>query len=279
MTQNTGLSMQVIGQVIGVCRFSYPAIGGFQVEHDSIQARKAYLWAPERLEERFRLFETISLPALRAQTDPDFQFLIVTGDDFPEPHAKRLRALIRDLPQARILPLPPARMRLAMKDVINGHRDPNQLSLQFRLDDDDAVTVDFVAHLRQTARQCAGLLDQHRSFAIDGSVGYYARVDANGIASTDPLYRPYDAAGLGICTRPGTPATIFNFNHKKLPQRMPGVTFSDQPMYVRTHNEFNDSRQKPVQQFNMTPLSPERAQEFKDRFAIDIDHLRQVYAG
>ena len=265
-------------QVLGLCRFSYPAIGGFQVEHDSIEDRKAYLWAEARLEERFRLFEAVALPALRRQTDDDFTFLIVVGDDFPEPHASRLADLVAGMPQVRIVPTAPGRMRLVMKDIIAAHKDPDVPCLQFRLDDDDAVSIDFVAHLRQTAIDCAGLLTRNRCFAIDGSVGYYARVGAFGIESTDPLHRPYDTAALAICAKAGASVTIMNFNHKKIPQNMPGVTFSDRPMYVRTHNDYNDSRQKPVQQFKMTPLAPERAMEFEDRFAISIDHVKSVFA-
>ncbi|MCP3879258.1 MAG: hypothetical protein GY701_12850, partial [Sulfitobacter sp.] len=49
-------------QVLGLCRFSYPALGGFQVGHDSTADRIAYLYDPARLEERFRLFETVALP-------------------------------------------------------------------------------------------------------------------------------------------------------------------------------------------------------------------------
>ena len=45
-------------QVIGLCRFSYPGEGGFQVTHDSLRARMAHLYAPARMEERFATFET-----------------------------------------------------------------------------------------------------------------------------------------------------------------------------------------------------------------------------
>ena len=51
-------------QVIGLCRFSYPAIGGFQVDHPDIAARIAYLYGPARMEERFATFETLTLPPL-----------------------------------------------------------------------------------------------------------------------------------------------------------------------------------------------------------------------
>jgi hypothetical protein len=49
-------------EVIGLCRFSYPAIGGFQVEHETLEERIAFLYADKRLEERFRY---------RHQTNPN----------------------------------------------------------------------------------------------------------------------------------------------------------------------------------------------------------------
>ena len=51
-----------IVQVVGLCRFSYPAFGGFQLEHDTIAAREAFLYAPQRIKERFQSFEALTLP-------------------------------------------------------------------------------------------------------------------------------------------------------------------------------------------------------------------------
>ena len=70
-------------QIIGFCRFSYPAEGGFQVEHDRIEDRISYLYATARMEERFRHFETLCLPGLRAQSDPDFLLLVLVGRAMP----------------------------------------------------------------------------------------------------------------------------------------------------------------------------------------------------
>ena len=81
-------------QVLGICRFSYPGVGGFQVEHETLEDRIAYLYAPERMEERFRTFETITLPPLRAQTDADFTLLVVIGESLPEHYHSRLMALV-----------------------------------------------------------------------------------------------------------------------------------------------------------------------------------------
>ena len=68
-------------QVIGLCRFSYPALGGFQREHETIEQRKAFLYDEARLKHRLRLFQAFNLPSILAQTDTDFQYLILVGDD------------------------------------------------------------------------------------------------------------------------------------------------------------------------------------------------------
>lgn len=109
-------------QVIGFCRFSYPAEGGFQVEHETLQERLRYLYAPVRMEERFQHFETICLPGIRAQTDPDFTFLILVGDSLPETYLGRLKDLISDIPQAQIVVRPPAPHRKVCQEVINAAR-------------------------------------------------------------------------------------------------------------------------------------------------------------
>lgn len=89
-------------QVIGLSRFSYPAHGGFQVGHQSSEDRMTYLWQEDRLEERFRLMETVSLPCLRAQSDQDFDLVILIGDTFPKKHVHRLHDLVSDIKQIQI---------------------------------------------------------------------------------------------------------------------------------------------------------------------------------
>ena len=74
-------------QILGICRFSYPAVGGFQNEHNTVEARCNYLYSQERLNMRFSAFETLTLPSIRSQSDPNFTFAIIIGDSLP-PHAK-----------------------------------------------------------------------------------------------------------------------------------------------------------------------------------------------
>ena len=161
----------VVMQVIGFCRFSYPAEGGFQVEHDTLEQRTAYLYQPDRIEERFRHFETICLPGLRAQTDPDFTFVILVGESMPEIYLERLMILVEDFPQAVVIPRAPGPHRKVCQDVINSIREVDKPCLQFRHDDDDAISIQFVAQLRQAAQDCAPLVAKHRLVGFDWNRG------------------------------------------------------------------------------------------------------------
>jgi hypothetical protein len=266
-------------QVIGLCRFSYPAFGGFQVEHDSIEERIAYLYAETRLEERFRLFETLALPCLREQTDQDFDLIIVIGDSLPSHHEDRLRALVVGMPQVQIRKEPPRRQREVMKEILNqARRDPKLPCLQFRHDDDDAVSVDFIERLRATVIDCQGLFRKHKTAAVDFNRGFVAEVGADGISATE-VFRPFYVASLGMYVRGNCPLTIMNFAHERIPRFMPTVTFSDAPMWVRSHNGSNDSRQKPVKAIDVEPLTRAQHGEFEARFAIRRAHLASVFSS
>lgn len=255
-------------QVIGLCRFSYPAVGGFQVEHDSIEERIAYLYAEERMEERFHLMETVALPCLREQTDPDFTLVTLVGDSLPDRYRNRLEALVADMPQVQIVAAAPGRHRDVMKQVLNdARRNPDAPCLQFRHDDDDAVSVDFVERLRQTVRDCSGLIANHQTVAIDFCQGYVARLEDNGIHAALG-HHPYFVAALGMYVAPGCRQTIMNFAHHRLARFMPTITLPDAPMFVRTLNGHNDSRQKGAKEPDLQRLDAAGLAEFDARFAI-----------
>ncbi|NDH73326.1 MAG: hypothetical protein EBY53_02140 [Rhodobacteraceae bacterium] len=93
-------------QVIGLCRFSYPALGGFQREHETIEQRKAFLYDEAHLKHRLRLFRAFNLPSILAQTDTDFQYLILVGNDLPVWARDQLNDLTKWADHIKILPYP-----------------------------------------------------------------------------------------------------------------------------------------------------------------------------
>lgn len=267
-------------QVIGLCRFSYPALGGFQVEHESIEQREAFLYAPERLEERFRFFECFTLPCLKAQIEPDFTFLIVVGESLPREARARLEALVADVPQVVIQAHPPGPHREVMKEAINSVKaQGREPCLQFRLDDDDAVAASFVGRLRQTAERVAGLMEDHRHIGIDFPRGYIARPHGGGIDAT-AIHQPFWTAGLALMFRAGVNVTVMNFAHQRVGRKMPSLSFPEEDMRLRGHNDFNDSRQGPgVKPVTLARLDAAGEERFRTLYGIDADHVREVFGA
>lgn len=265
-------------QAIGICRFSYPGEGGFQVEHGSLRERMDYLYAPARMAERFATFETMMLPPLRAQTDDDFTLLIVIGDSLPGTYRDRLEAAVQHMPQAVIRACPPGPHRKVMQDAINAvRRSDGAPCLQFRMDDDDAVACSYIAQLRGAARDVATLAARHRHIAIDFNQGYIARASAQGLAVA-PTNVPYTTAALALVFQPDLRLSVMNFAHMKVGQKMPTVTFTGQDMLIRGHNDYNDSRQKPgLRAPKLQPLDAQGKAHFKVTYNIDADQVAAAF--
>lgn len=267
-------------QVIGLCRFSYPGEGGFQVTHDSLEKRMDYLYAPARMEERFATFETMMLPPLMQQTDGNFTLLIVIGDSMPAPYRARLEAAVFDVPQALIKSYPPGPHRKTMQHAINTvRRFDGTPCLQFRMDDDDAVACTYVQDLRAAAADLIGLSAKHRHIAIDFNQGFIVRPTARGLEAA-PTTVPYTTAALALMFQPEVRLSVMNFAHMKVAQKMPTVTFTGQDMLIRGHNDHNDSRQKPgLRAPDLTLLDDAGVSHLKAAFNIDAKAVAAAFSN
>ena len=226
-------------QVIGLCRFSYPGFGGYRRSHDSIEERCDFLYQDDRLEERFRFFEAITLPGIRAQTDPDFTFVVLTGESLPDHHYLRLKLLLDDIPQAKLLQLPPLQHRTAMAKAIlpevNLKRGP---SIQFRLDDDDGVNIRFVEKLRIARKDAQAVFERNNKVAIDFTQGYTATVDKTGMNVTrvsTTLWTP----ALAVVLRGYAKKTMMHYPHHVLNRQMAVLSYPGEPMFIRGVNDYN----------------------------------------
>ncbi len=265
-------------RIIGVCRFSYPALGGFKRMHDTVAEREAYLYAPARMALRFAHFEALTLPSVAAQTDPDFTFLIVIGQHMPEPWLGRLKALCAPIPQIKIVPCAPLKHRHALQLAIQeelGEARPE--SIQFRLDDDDAMGVDFVELARSVARRSGRLRRRQPRTAIEFNTGYSATLSADGIIAEDVI-SSFWACGLGVHFAQGDDKTIMNFGHHKLHHIMPSIIHPHPAMYVRAKHADNDSAAK-FRPRRLKPLSDAQRKTFQARFNVDEEHVRGVFAA
>lgn len=261
-------------EVIGLCRFSYPAIGGFQTQHETPRERAQYLYHPDRLEERFRTFEAITLPSLRAQSDQDFTFVVVIGTDFPQ--RARLQGLLRDLPQAVVQAHPPGQHRDVMTQAINAVRQRRyRFSLQFRLDDDDGLGVRFVELLRRTVRNALPIFASNRRMAVDFTRGHVISATSDGIRALR-VTRAYWTPALGVVLRRDCQQSVMSFGHHVLWQHMPTLTLTHPHMFLRGINAHNDSGFRIDKDLTLLSRNEERA--FREAYGIDPDRVRHLFA-
>ncbi|CAM3340977.1 glycosyltransferase [Paracoccus nototheniae] len=229
-------------QMLGLCRFSYLGLRGYQVEHDSIEARRAYLYDPDRLARRWLWFTTVALPGWLAQTDPDFTLVVMTGPDLPEPWLGQLRALCDSVAQLRLSLVEPMDYHLqACRAAIAPHLDPQADVIgHFRHDDDDAVALDYVALTRRDFAQVQGLWQAEGKLSLDYGRGLMMEAREGQLRFTPRICHNMGVA-LTVFLPPQAEQTALHFNHTKLAQWMPGVQISRPLMFIRSIHGDSDS--------------------------------------
>lgn len=232
-------------QVLGLCRFSVPSLGAFQSAPASLADRRAFLYAPARLAQRFVWFEHVLLPSIRNQTDPDFTLVVLLGDDFPEPWRGRMAALVAGLSQVVLDHAPAGDHRQVCHDAIARHIDAKAKAVaQFRLDDDDAVAIDFVERLRAEVPTLWPLFARSGFLGLDFCKG--AVLSDDGTAPVVTLRRAlYWTPALAVLTKPDSPKHILDFPHHIVWRHMPTVTFPDEVMFLRGAHGGNDCAIEP----------------------------------
>ncbi len=69
-----------------------------------------------------------------------------------------------------------------------------------------------------------------------------------------------------------------NFSHGRMGRFMPSISFDKPAMYLRGHNDFNDSRQGPlVTAPDLKLLDAQGEAMMRVEFGVDADHIRRVF--
>lgn len=263
-------------QILAITRFAYPGLGGFQTEHDTVEARKAHLWEPARMEARFRTLEHVSLRTLDAQSDGDFRTVVMTGEDLPEPWRSRLISLVSGLRGGEVVFHPPAHHRDALRQVILPRLDPDgPPSLQFRHDDDDGVARRFVGRCREIWGQVHPLWEQHKRLSLDFNRGLHLRVTPEG-PMVEERFETHLGVAQGVILDPTNRRTGMHFPHHRIGTLMPSVTMPDSIMWLRGVDGTNDSRVA-GQIGRLSPADDGQKQMLRRRFALDLKAIRQSF--
>lgn len=267
-------------QVQGLCRFSLPCTGGFKKYHESLAERRAALYAPDRLDARCLWFEHVGLPGLALQTDPDFTLHVVLGEDLPDPWRGRMEGLMAEVPQIRPHWRAPDDHRAICRDVLLPARDPTcAVVAEFRLDDDDAVAIDYVAQLRRSWPRVMRLAGPNGRVALDHGRGMVVQAHSDGRIETHTLLTLCWSAGLAIYMRPDDPGIVMDFPHHKVWQRVPFVNLTDTVMFIRGDHATNDARTPFAAAATLPIPEAEIAGILSRRFGIDLDAFRRAWAA
>ncbi|MBY6091428.1 glycosyltransferase [Maritimibacter alkaliphilus] len=268
-------------QMLGLCRFSYPtALDGFERTEGDAATNAARLYAPERLDLRLWFFEHVTLPAIRAQSDPDFTIALLAGEGLPQPYRGRLEALVADIPQVKAqFPPEGQKHRAVCKAVLTALRDPEARAVgEFTLDDDDAVAVDFVASAKRHFAAMKDIWREENRAALDYNAGLVLRAGAGGLEA-EPVNRQQWAPALAIFSRPSSTRSLQDFNHRRVWSRIPTLTLPGPVMFLRGAHGGNDSSVARPGEGGLPVTDPQIAGLLQTRFAIDAGALSAAWEG
>lgn len=264
-------------QMLGLCRFSYVGLRGYQVSHDSYEERRAYLYDPARLARRWFWFTEVALPAWRAQSDPDFTLVVMTGPDLPEPYLSRLRALTTQIAQLKLELVPPMERHLeACRAAIAPHVDPEaEVIGHFRHDDDDAVAIDYIATARKDFHRVKALWKADQKLSLDHSRGLMMRLDGQQGMQLTPRLCHNMGVALTVFLAPEVEETALHYDHSKIGLWMPGVVITRPLMFIRSiHADSNSGAAGPGVPWQADPQALD--QQLWRRFRLRREALERA---
>lgn len=267
--------------IIGICRFSlvgrgdWKAFKGATDEEVGAISRENMksLFAAERMEARLKTFELLTLASLRAQTDQDFKFLVLSSDLMPEEYKVRLQTLCDTVPQAILRFFPITTVREAQRAVCDDYGIDYATTLQFRLDDDDCVCDDYIAKMRaETAAKMQG----DSIFVVSVRGVMYSSM----MGTQDGVYDwPVDFFSVGTGIRHPS-KSIYQFGHFGMATRFANVVIKDRLSLV-THNGTNDTQLTAdlLKRRGMVPLSNAEVDENVAKFFPFLTQEARDLAG
>ena len=254
--------------VIGICRFSFCGNGDWaayadvdaETDIDLLRLEQAErLYDDARMALRFHLFETFLLPSLKAQKDPNFLLIVLTSDIMPAKHLKRLRTLCSSDDRVLLVVSDETTVHDAlMPEIRRLNAGLSRPLVQFRIDDDDCLSADYVHELRRYMLRLGDVMP----IAYSRSTGLVITCYAEDKATR--LYRatlPFNSMGTAI--RVHGERTIFSFGHGALLRRFPAVVDNAGMGFLSIKIDGHDSRpinmQEQVFLRSHTPVRPEDA--------------------
>lgn len=214
--------------IVGICRFSFLGrsdIAAWRGGSAPLAALRstiaADLFARPRLERRLQSFRHLCLASIRAQSDQRFIFLVLTSPELPDWALRRLHELCAACENVEMIvsdaPMADEALAVPLATIASGG---GQL-VQFRLDDDDALNLHFIARLRAHAARMADL----PGFAVSFSRSLAVSIYPGHPTRRWMINRPFVAAGLAARLPAGR--GLFSYPHFAMRKELTSITDLD----------------------------------------------------
>lgn len=268
--------MRPLFKTIGLLRFSVLTPTYYSEKFDTLEETAAHLFSEDRMALRFHLFENLCLPSLVQQTDPDFITMILTAESMPKPYLDRLRDLLAPHDNLVLRPVGTGKHYPLLKGAY-GSVDVQNAShrIMFRLDDDDAVDLDFIRRTKHLARGLFHLQAAPPPTIIAYNRGFYVSFQKGGNDVFDACERAPLSTGVTLVA-PVEHGTIpYRFVHRKFAQHYNTYSDISVPGFIRTihgDNKSNPSIFGLSRQMELAQID----RELKQNFGTDLARLRAL---
>jgi hypothetical protein len=248
--------------IVGFMRFSVVTKShkrGYKATRDKTVAEAlATILEPARIENRLRLVETMPLPSLSAQTDPDFVLHMLISTELQPAYKARLYELAGGLRYLRIVEIG---LHDDVQERVAALLVPGEPTVTFRLDDDDAVGVHHVEDLRRLA------VPDNEGCFLSHPNGIYVQPVGDQLFVQE-VTNLHNAFGIGYLSSKGE--TVFHAGAHN--QAGVGVAVSERPRaWARSIHSASDSGEEFMRGAPAVALRPELFPEFA---FIDFEKLR-----
>ncbi len=255
--------------IYGHIRFSFYGFTDTRLKPDEDDSALAELYDETRMARRFFLFENLTLPSLIAQTDRDFTTVLMSSDVMPDRFKDRLVAVAARLPGAIVEFSASRRGDLAFRKFIVESLAPRMsgTAVHFRLDDDDALAMSYIARLRQISQTLPP--STHISFPSGIMLFPSGREEPSGASM--PHQRFLTAIGLATVNSAKFTKNPFQMMHSNVWTRWPVVSDPSFPAFIRTQHFANDTAAK--QDRIISGLQRERFSRRATRYTTAVETM------
>lgn len=240
---------------------------------------RAFLYDEARLERRYRLFEGICLPSLAAQSDSDFAVAFLVSNDLPKTWRKRLDRLLAPHPWAQVIERPAMNHYPAITEAfaeVPGAGYTHRTT--FRLDDDDAVGLDYIKTLRSLCDRLRAIPAEDVPIGIAFNKGLYLTYSKQGTEYHKASERTPLSVGTALMAPVGFDKNIYAYNHRALGQFHD--TWLDQGEFQFLRTLHQDNKSNPHFSGAKDALPDQRAASIlKRKFGLDKEKLDALMRG